>query len=92
MKIQPLSNNILVKRLEAQDKSKGGILLPDSAKQRPTRGQVVAIGPGRTSEGGNVIPINHIKVNDTILFTNYAGHEVEELLILRQDDVLAIVS
>ncbi len=94
VKIRPLGNRLLVQRSKAQT-SKGGILLPDSAQERPREGQVIAVGPGKTSENGQLEPIA-VKVGDRVLFGSYAGTEVkqndEEYLILSEEDILGILS
>ncbi len=95
MKIQPLGDRLVIKRVEASDKSKGGIILPDSAKQKPQRGKVEAVGPGRLLGDGKRQPLQ-VKIGDTVLFTNWAGDEFKEthgenILLLRESDVLAIV-
>ena len=95
MKVQPLADRLLVKALEARDKTKGGIILPDSAQERPQEGKVVAVGRGKLLEDGTV-KTPEVKTGDTVLFGKYAGTEVKtddgEFLILREEDVLAIVS
>ena len=92
--IRPLHNRVLVKRLEEEEKSKGGIVIPDSAKEKPAEGKVTAVGRGRISEDGKVIPLD-VKVGDKVLFGKYSGTEVnrgeEEYLIMREDDILAVV-
>ena len=92
-KLTPIGDKILVKRLEAETKTKGGIVLPDSAKEKPKEGRVIALGEGRLAKSQRV-PFT-VKKNDRILFTSYAGTEVkidgEELIIMSEDDVLAIV-
>ncbi|MEY4612094.1 MAG: co-chaperone GroES [Planctomycetes bacterium] len=95
MKIQPLGDRLVIKRVEASDKSKGGIILPDSAKQKPQRGKVEAVGPGRLLGDGKRQPLQ-VKIGDMVLFTNWAGDEFKEthgenILLLRESDVLAIV-
>ncbi|MCD8140857.1 MAG: co-chaperone GroES [Planctomycetaceae bacterium] len=94
MAVKPLADKILVKRLEAEEVTKGGIVLPDSAKEKPKEGRVVEVGPGKVMEDGNRSQMQ-VKVGDRILFTSYAGTEIkvdgEEFLIMSQDDVLAIV-
>jgi chaperonin GroES len=93
-KLRPLGDKILVKRLEAETKTKSGIVLPDSAKEKPKQGTVIAVGEGKRLENGSRSPMN-VKKNDRVLFTSYAGTEVkidgEELLIMSEDDVLAVV-
>ena len=94
MKITPLGDRILVKRLEAEEKTKGGIILPETAKEKPQEGKVEAIGTGKINEDGKVIPLT-LKKGDRIIFTSYAGTEVksagEDYLLMREDDVLAKV-
>lgn len=94
MAIQPLGDRVLVKRLEAEEKTKGGIVLPDSAKEKPQKGEVVAVGKGRVLESGKVEPLE-VKKGDKVLFGKYAGNEVsykeDEYLILKEEDILAIV-
>jgi len=94
MKIKPLSDKVLVQRLEAQTKTAGGIVLPDSAKEKPQRGKVVSAGPGRTLEDGSTKKMQ-VKKGDTVLFTSYAGTEVKisgkEHLIMNESDILAVI-
>ncbi len=94
MAVKPLADKILVKRLEAEEVTKGGIVLPDSAKEKPKEGRVVEVGPGKVMEDGNRSTMQ-IKKGDRILFTSYAGTEIkidgEEYLIMSEDDVLAVV-
>ena len=94
MKVRPLGDRILVKRLEAEEMTAGGIVLPDAAKEKPRRGKVVALGDGRTLEDGERVDFQ-VARGDTVLFTSYAGAEVkvetEDYLILSEDDILAIV-
>ncbi len=93
-KLRPLGGNILVKRVEAESKTKSGIVLPDSAKEKPKRAKVVAVGSGKRLDTGETAPFT-VKVGDEVLFTSYAGTEVkldgEELMIMGEEDVLAIV-
>jgi len=92
-RVKPLQDRILVKRLAEEAKSKGGIIIPDTAKEKPQRGKVVAVGPGKR-EDGKVHPLD-VKTGDTILFAKYAGTEIqlggEDHLNLREDDVLGVV-
>ena len=92
--ITPLSDRLLVKRLEAEEKTKGGIILPDSAKEKPREGKVIAAGPGKLLDNGERSPMT-VKVKDHVLFSSYAGSEVkidsEEYVILNEDEVLAIL-
>ncbi len=94
MKIRPLNDRILVKRLEEEGKTKGGIIIPDSAKEKPAEGSVISVGKGRLSEKGERMAME-LKAGDRILFSKYGGTEVkiegEEFLIMREDDVLGVV-
>ena len=94
MKLRPLNDRILVKRVEEKAKTKGGIIIPDSAKEKPAEGKVVSVGNGKMNEDGKRIPVE-IKEGDSILFGKYSGTEVkienEEYLIMREDDVLGII-
>lgn len=93
-KLKPLGSRVVVKRRQAQT-SKGGILLPETAKEKPKEGEVIAVGPGKTNDNGQCEPLN-IKIGDLVLFGSYAGTEVrhddEEYLILSEDDILGILS
>ena len=95
MAIQPLGDRVLIKRLEAEDKTKGGIVLPDTAKEKPQKGEVVALGKGRVLESGKVEPLE-VKKGDKVLFGKYSGNEItykeEEYLILKEEDILAIIA
>lgn len=94
MRIKPLNDRILVKRLEAEEKTKGGILLPDTAKEKPKEGEVVAVGPGKWLESGKRQPID-LKKGDKIIFESYAGTEIKvdgkEYLLMKEDDILGII-
>ena len=94
MKIKPLHDRILVRRLEEKETKKGGIIIPDTAKEKPQEGEVIAVGPGKVGEDGKRQPMD-VKVGDKILFGKYSGSEVklndEELLIMREEDVLGIL-
>ena len=94
MKIRPLQDRILVKRIEEEEKTKGGIIIPDSAKEKPQEGIVIAVGGGRVAEDGTVRPLD-VKKGDKVLFSKYGGTEVtlegEEHLIIREDDVLGVL-
>jgi chaperonin GroES len=93
-KLRPLGGNILIKRVEAETKTKSGIVLPDSAKEKPKRGKVIAVGDGKRMESGERAPFT-VKKGDEVLFTSYAGTELkidgEEVLIMSEEDVLAVV-
>jgi len=94
MKIRPLHDRILVKRIEEQEVKKGGIIIPDTAKEKPQEGKVVAVGTGKVNDEGKKIPLD-VKAGDRILFGKYSGSEVkvedEEYLIMREEDVLGII-
>ena len=94
MNIRPLGDRLLVKRLEEEEKSKGGIIIPDSAKEKPQEGQVVAVGKGKMLDDGKMVALE-VKAGDKILFGKYSGTDVkiegEEHLIMREDDVLGII-
>jgi chaperonin GroES len=94
MKIRPLQDRVLVKRVEEEQKTKGGIIIPDSAKEKPIEGEVIAVGNGKAGEDGKVRPLD-VKKGDRILFGKYAGTEVKienvEHLILREDDILGVI-
>jgi chaperonin GroES len=94
MAVKPLRDRVLVKRLESEEKTKGGIIIPDAAKEKPLEGKVMAVGGGKLLEDGTVRPLD-LKVGDKILFGKYTGTEVkvdgEEMVILREDDVLAVI-
>jgi chaperonin GroES len=94
MKIKPLQDRILVKRLEEKEVKKGGIIIPDTAKEKPQEGEVVEVGPGKVSDDGKRIPME-VKKGDKILFGKYSGSEVklgdQEYLIMREEDVLGII-
>ncbi len=95
MNIQPLADRIVVKPLAAEEKTKGGIILPDTAKEKPQEGEVVAVGKGKVLENGSVQPME-VKVGDRVLYGKYSGSEIttkegDELLIMREEDVLAII-
>ena len=95
MKIRPLHDRVIIRRMEEEKTSPGGIVIPDSATEKPVKGEVVAVGKGKILENGDIRPLD-IKVGDTILFGKYSGTEVsvdgEELLVMREDDITAIVS
>jgi len=94
MKIRPLYDRLIVRRVAEEEKTKGGIIIPDTAKDKPTEGEVVAAGKGRLTEDGKVIPMD-VKKGDRILFSKYAGNEVKidsvEYLIMKEEDVLGII-
>ena len=94
MKIRPLQDRIIVKRIEEEEKSKGGIIIPDTAKEKPQEGKVVAVGKGKANDDGKITPLD-VKVNDRVLFGKYSGSEInidgDEHLIMREDDVLGVI-
>ncbi len=94
MKVRPLHDGIILKRLEEEEKTKGGIIIPDTAKEKPIEGRVIAVGDGRIKEDGTKIPLE-VKVGDRVLFSKYGGTEIkidgEEHLMMREEDILAIV-
>ena len=94
MKVRPLHDRVIVKRIEEQDKTKGGIIIPDTAKEKPIEGKVIAVGPGKVMENGKRVALQ-VKEGDRILFGKYAGTDIkiegEERLIMREDDIIAIV-
>ncbi|MGE4519634.1 MAG: co-chaperone GroES [Desulfobacteraceae bacterium] len=94
MNIKPLQDRVVVKRIEEPAKTKGGIIIPDTAKEKPSEGEVVAVGNGRITNDGKTIPME-LKVGDKVLFSKYGGHELkidgEEYIIMGQDDIYAVV-
>lgn len=94
MKIRPLQDRIIVKRVEAEEKTKGGIIIPDSAKEKPMQGEVIAVGTGRILEKGKKQPLE-VKSGDRVLFSKYAGTDIKidgvEHLIMKEDDILGII-
>jgi chaperonin GroES len=94
-KFRPLHDRVVVKRIDAEEKTKGGIIIPDTAKEKPSQGEVTAVGPGGRDETGKLIPID-LKVGDRVLFGKWSGTEVkldgEELLIMKESDIMGVVS
>lgn len=94
LKIRPLHDRIIVKRLDEEQKTKGGIIIPDSAKEKPQEGEVLAVGNGKILDDGKVMPLD-VKVGDKVLFSKYSGTEIklegEEYVIMREDDIQAII-
>ena len=94
MKIRPLQDRIIVKRVEEEEKTKGGIIIPDSAKEKPLEGKVLAVGNGKILEDGKVRPLD-VKVGDKVLFGKYSGTEVkvdgDDVLVMREEDILAVI-
>lgn len=93
MKLRPLHDRVIVKRLEEEKKSAGGILIPDTATEKPSKGEVLAVGPGKVMDDGKVRPID-VKKGDIVLFGKYSGSEVkvdgDELVVMREDDIMAV--
>ena len=94
MKLKPLNDRVLVKRLESEEKTAGGLFIPDTAKEKPPKGQVVAVGPGKVGDNGERTPLA-VKAGDEVLFNKYAGTEVKldgvDHLVMREEDILAII-
>jgi chaperonin GroES len=94
MQFRPLHDRVLVRRIEAEEKSAGGIIIPDTAKEKPSQGEVVAVGPGGRDDSGKLVPID-LRVGDRVLFGKWSGTEVkidgEELLIMKESDVMGII-
>jgi len=94
MNVRPLHDRIIVKRIEEQEQKVGGIIIPDTAKEKPQQGEVIAVGKGKIKDDGKVIPLD-VKQGDTILFGKYSGQEIkidgDEYLIMREDEVLAVI-
>ena len=95
MKVKPLADRLLVRRIDEKEQRKGGIIIPDSAKEKPMEGKVIAVGSGKTEKDGKKIPLE-VKVGDRVLFGKYAGNEIKiddkELVILREEEVLGIIT
>ena len=95
MKFRPLHDRVVVKRVDSEEKTKGGIIIPDTAKEKPQEGQVVAVGPGARDEAGKLVPLD-VKSGDRILFGKWSGTEVkidgEDLLIMKESDIMGIVA
>ena len=94
MQFRPLHDRVLVRRIDAEEKSAGGIIIPDTAKEKPSQGEIVAVGPGGRTDAGQLIPID-LKVGDTVLFGKWSGTDVkidgEDLLIMKESDILGVV-
>ncbi len=95
MKFRPLHDRVVVKRIEGEEKTKGGIIIPDTAKEKPQEGKVVAVGPGARDESGKLVPLD-VKAGDVVLFGKWSGTEVkidgEDLLIMKESDIMGIVA
>jgi chaperonin GroES len=94
MKIRPLQDRVIVQRVKEEEKTKGGIIIPDTAKEKPQEGKIVAVGKGKVNDDGKLMPLD-VKVGDRILFGKYSGSEItldgEEMLIMREDDILGVL-
>ena len=94
MRFRPLHDRVVVKRIDAEAKSAGGIIIPDTAKEKPSQGEVIAVGPGGRDEAGKLIPID-VKVGDRVLFGKYSGQTVkvkgDELLVMREEDIMGVI-
>jgi chaperonin GroES len=94
MKIRPLQDRLIIKRIAEEEKTKGGLIIPDTAKEKPQEGKVIAVGKGKANEDGKVTPLD-VKAGDRVLFGKYAGTEIkidgEEHLIMREDDILGVI-
>ena len=95
MKIRPLHDRVIVKRIEEERKSAGGIVIPDTAAEKPDQGEVLAVGPGKKNEDGKLVPVD-VKVGDKVLFGKYSGTTVrvegDEILVMREEDIMAVVN
>ncbi len=94
MKVRPLHDRVIVRRTEEETTSAGGIVIPDSATEKPSQGEIIAVGKGKISDSGNVVSLD-VKTGDKVLFGKYSGNEVkvdgEELLVMREDDIMAVI-
>ncbi len=94
MKFRPLHDRVVVKRIDAEEKTKGGIIIPDTAREKPQEGEIVAVGPGARDEQGKLVPLD-VKVGDRVLFGKWSGTEVkidgEDLLIMKESDIMGVV-
>ena len=94
MKFRPLHDRILIKRIDAEERTKGGIIIPDTAKEKPQEGEVIAVGPGARDESGKLVPLD-VKAGDRVLFGKWSGTEVkldgEDLLIMKESDVMGVI-
>ena len=95
MKFRPLHDRVVVRRIEAEEKTKGGIIIPDTAKEKPQEGEVIAVGPGARDENGKVVPLD-LKAGDRVLFGKWSGTEVkidgQELLIMKESDIMGVLT
>jgi chaperonin GroES len=95
MKFRPLHDRVVVKRIDAEDKTAGGIIIPDTAKEKPSQGEILSVGPGGRDEAGKLIPID-LKIGDRVLFSKWSGNEVkldgQELLIMKEGDIMGVLT
>src|SRR5262245_46453644 len=95
LKFRPLHDRVVVRRIDAEEKSKGGIIIPDTAKEKPSQGEIIAVGPGGRDENGKLIPID-LRMGDKILFGKWSGTEVkidgEDLLIMKESDIMGVIA
>ena len=95
LKFRPLHDRVVVKRIDAEEKSSGGIIIPDTVKEKPSQGQVIAVGPGGRDEAGKLVPLD-LKVGDRVLFGKWSGTEVkldgEDLLIMKESDIMGVIA
>ena len=95
MNVKPLADRIIIKAAEAEEMTKGGIILPDTAKEKPQQGEVIAVGPGKVSDSGNIVEMT-LKSGDKVLYGKYSGTEItvddEDVLIMRESDILAVLA
>ena len=95
MKFRPLHDRVVVKRLDSEEKTKGGIIIPDTAKEKPQEGEIIAVGPGARDEGGKLVPLD-VKAGDRVLFGKWSGTEVkidgQDLLIMKESDIMGVIA
>ena len=95
MKFRPLHDRVVIRRLEGEEKTKGGIIIPDTVKEKPQEGEVIAVGPGARDEGGKLVPLD-LKAGDIVLFGKWSGSEVkiggQELLIMKESDIMGVIA
>lgn len=94
MKINPLHDRVVIRRLDAEDKTPGGIVIPDSAAEKPSKGEIISVGPGKRADSGEMVPMS-VKAGDKVLFGKYAGTEVkengEDFIVMREDDIIGVL-
>jgi chaperonin GroES len=95
LKFRPLHDRVVVKRIDAEEKSAGGIIIPDTAKEKPSQGEIIAVGPGGRDEAGKLVPLD-VKIGNTVLFGKWSGTEVkldgDELLIMKESDIMGVIA